>query len=117
MELLRFDPSVSSHIDRHGSSFLHCVLSATRGPMLVSVMYLRPSDHVGRHDAVAPQLFAVIEGSGHVSGESGEDVEISAGQAAFWSVGESHGAKTDIGMTAIVLEGASLNPRTTLRAL
>jgi hypothetical protein len=111
MRLYRFDPGVARAIDRHGSSFLQCLLSVTdRGGMAVSVMHLRPGDHVGRHAASVPQLFAVVEGAGHVQGDARADVAISAGQAAFWGAGESHAARTSAGMTVIVLEGAGLDP-------
>lgn len=110
MRFFCFDQGVSRHVEHHGSSFLQCVLARTSAGMVVSVMHLRPGDHVGRHVAVVPRLFAVIEGTGHVQGESGADVPTSAGQAAFWSVGESHAAQTDRGMTAVVLEGPELDP-------
>ena len=111
MRLFRFDPSVARVIDWHGSSFLQCFLSVIdHGMMAVSVMHLRPDDRVGRHAASVPQLFAVVQGTGYVQGDVGDDVAISAGQAAFWDVGEAHGAHTGAGMTAVVLEGAGLNP-------
>lgn len=78
--------------------------------MRVSIMHFAAGDHVGYHQAVIPQLFAVVAGEGWVQDESRKDVAISAGRAAFWQSGEWHAARAETAMTAVVLEGAGLDP-------
>jgi quercetin dioxygenase-like cupin family protein len=59
---------------------------------------------VPRHPAAGePQLFAVVQGSGWVSGDDDKRIPIKVGQAALWEVGEMHESGTDEGMTAIVV--------------
>jgi quercetin dioxygenase-like cupin family protein len=59
-----------------------------------------------------PQILAVLEGSGRVSGAEGEPQPISAGEAVFWSKGEVHEVVSEHGLTALVLEGDGLRPHT-----
>ena len=73
-------------------------------------MHLGPGGLVGLHQAEPAQLFLVVQGSGWVRSGELAAVPISAGQAAFWESGEWHSAGSDAGMTAIVVEGESLNP-------
>ena len=57
----------------------------------------------------APQILAVLEGSGEVSGASGVDEPIDAGEAVFWREGEEHELKTTGGLTALIIEGRDLD--------
>ena len=68
-----------------------------------------------RHRATGPQLFAVVEGSGWVSGGGGGKVRVKAGQAAYWESGEEHESGTDRGMTAIVVECPTFDPGALMR--
>jgi quercetin dioxygenase-like cupin family protein len=63
---------------------------------------------VGRHPAVGAQLFAVVRGSGWVSGGDGRREPISAGEAVVWEPGEEHESGSDEGMSVLVVEAASL---------
>ena len=65
---------------------------------------------VGRHPAGAAQLFAVVAGSGWVSGTDGEREPIEAGEAVRWEPGEEHESGSDAGMTALVVEAESIEP-------
>ena len=73
------------------------------------VIEIAPGGVVGRHPAVVPQLFVVVRGSGWVSGADGEREPIEPGQAVLWERGEEHESGSDTGMTALVLEGVSLD--------
>lgn len=65
---------------------------------------------IRRHPAgPLPQIIAVLEGSGEVSGASGVDAPIGAGEAVFLREGEEHELKSEAGLTALILEGASLD--------
>ncbi len=70
----------------------------------VVVVDIGPGGVLGRHPATVAQLFVVVSGSGWVSGEDGERVEIAAGEAALWEAGEEHESGSDEGMTALVVE-------------
>jgi hypothetical protein len=102
----RFDPSTARVVTDFGSDFL---LSAVIAPgatnVCVRVAHLGSGGRIGRHAAIAAQVFCVVAGSGWVSGDDGERVAIATGQAAYWSEGESHAAGTEAGLTAVVVEG------------
>jgi quercetin dioxygenase-like cupin family protein len=78
------------------------------GPVQAAVFRFAQNGRIVRHPATAPQILAVLEGSGSVSGEDGEPQPIRAGEAVFWSAGEVHEASSDEGMTALILEGEGL---------
>ena len=116
MRIFRFDAEVSHRIEHFESSFLHQFLSITKdGEVRVSIMHFAAGDHVGYHQAIIPQLFAVVAGEGWVQDESRRDVAISAGRAAFWQGGEWHAARAETAMTAVVLEAAQLDPAAVMR--
>jgi quercetin dioxygenase-like cupin family protein len=83
----------------------------------VAHMTIRENGFLPRHPAVIAQLFAVVEGSGWVSGADGERVPIKPGQAAFWAPGEEHESGTESGMKAIVIEGESFDPSKYMREI
>ena len=56
-----------------------------------------------------PQIFAILEGSGEVSGTNGVDEPIGAGEAVFLHEGEEHEMKSAAGLTALIIEGESLD--------
>jgi mannose-6-phosphate isomerase-like protein (cupin superfamily) len=118
VELYRFDPAIAHRVEQFGSSFLHQFLTVASGARTrVSIMHLGAGDRVGYHQAVTDQLFAVVAGDGFVQDEARQDVAIRAGQAAFWLAGESHGAHTPSGLTAVVVEGTGLHPEKFMPAL
>ena len=62
-----------------------------------------------RHPGTYPQIIAVLEGSGEVSGANGVDEPIDAGEAVFLHEGEDHELKSEAGLTALIIEGESLD--------
>jgi quercetin dioxygenase-like cupin family protein len=56
-----------------------------------------------------PQILAVFEGSGEVSGANGVDEPIGAGEAVFLHEGDDHGMKSEAGLTVLILQGANLD--------
>jgi len=74
----------------------------------VVVIELGPGGVVARHPAGLGQLFAVLQGSGWVSGDDGEREQIRAGEAVLWEPGEEHESGSDEGMTVLVVEAESL---------
>jgi quercetin dioxygenase-like cupin family protein len=75
-----------------------------------AVFRFAPGGRIARHPAGShQQILAVLEGSGEVSGASGVDEPIEAGEAVFWREGEEHGVKTAGGLTALIIEGRDLD--------
>jgi quercetin dioxygenase-like cupin family protein len=97
-------------IGHYGSDFVHVRLAECEAAAL-SRLRLEAGGRVGRHPAAAGQLFIVVEGKGFVRGGEGEEEPIAAGEAAFWEPGEEHDARTDEGLTAIVLESDRIDVR------
>jgi quercetin dioxygenase-like cupin family protein len=79
-------------------------------PVQAAIFRLAPNGRVRRHPAAVPQILAVLEGSGRVSGSDREFLPIGPGEAVFWLAGEEHETETDIGLTALILEGDGLQP-------
>jgi quercetin dioxygenase-like cupin family protein len=75
-----------------------------------AIFRLAPGGRVARHPATVPQILAVLEGNGHVSGGDGAFEPIAEGEAVFWSAGEEHETVSDAGLTALVLEAEGLRP-------
>ena len=79
-------------------------------PVQAAIFRLGAGGRIARHPATVPQILAVLEGSGQVSGGDGEPQPISAGEAVFWTAGEVHETFSEQGLTALVLEGDGLRP-------
>lgn len=75
----------------------------------VAVIEIEPGGRVGRHPAASRQLFAVVRGSGWVSGSAGTREPIEAGKAVLWDEGEEHESGSDDGMVAIAVEADELD--------
>jgi quercetin dioxygenase-like cupin family protein len=75
----------------------------------VVVIEVGPGGVVARHPAVGAQLFAVLAGSGWVSGGDGARAQISAGEAVLWEPGEEHESGSEDGMAVLVVEAESLD--------
>lgn len=79
-------------------------------PFQAAVFRLAPGGMIARHPASFPQILAVLEGSGEVSGASGVDEPIETGEAVFWREGEEHETRTSGGLTVLIIEGRGLAP-------
>jgi quercetin dioxygenase-like cupin family protein len=79
-------------------------------PVQAAIFTLGAGGRIVRHPATFPQILAVLEGSGHVTGADGDPQPISAGEAVFWTAGEVHETVSEHGLTALVLEGNGLRP-------
>lgn len=74
-----------------------------------AIFRFEPGGRLLRHPATNPQILAVLDGSGEVSGAGGVDEAIEAGEAVFLHEGEEHEMKSDVGLTALIIEGESLD--------
>ena len=88
---------------------------AEGSPVQAAVFRLAPGGRIARHPADVPQILAVLDGSGEVSGSSGAAEPIAAGEAVFWAEGEEHETTTSVGLTALIIEGPGLEPQSTTR--
>jgi quercetin dioxygenase-like cupin family protein len=80
------------------------------GAAQAAIFRLGPGGRIARHPATVPQVLAVLDGEGLVSGGDGEFRPISRGEAVFWAGGEEHETVTDHGLTALIVEAAGLRP-------
>jgi quercetin dioxygenase-like cupin family protein len=74
-----------------------------------AIFRFEPGGRIRRHPGTYPQIIAVVEGSGEVSGANGVDEPIGAGEAVFLHEGEDHEMKSEAGLTALIIEGESLD--------
>jgi quercetin dioxygenase-like cupin family protein len=75
-----------------------------------AIFRIAPGGRIARHPAGLPQILAVLEGAGEVSGASGVAEPIAAGEAVYWPEGEEHETTSATGLTALILEGDGLVP-------
>ncbi len=73
-----------------------------------AVFRVAPGGQIARHPATYPQILAVLEGAGEVSGANGVGEPIVAGEAVFWRTGEEHELTSRAGLTALIVEGEEL---------
>jgi quercetin dioxygenase-like cupin family protein len=78
-------------------------------PMQAAIFRVAPGGGLLRHPATFPQVLAVLEGSGEVSGADGVVEPIAAGEAVFWEKGEEHETTSRGGLTALIIEGESVD--------
>ena len=79
-------------------------------PWQAAIFRVAPGGRIVRHPAAYPQLLAVIDGAGEVSGADGIFQPIAAGEAAYWEQGEEHETRSEQGLAALILEGEGLRP-------
>jgi quercetin dioxygenase-like cupin family protein len=84
--------------------------SIFEGSMFQAAIFrVAPGGGLLRHPATDPQIFAVLDGSGAVSGADGVEQPIVSGEAVFWEEGEEHEMKSETGLTALIIEGRHLD--------
>ena len=74
-----------------------------------AVFRVEPDGRLRRHLATFPQVLAVLEGDGEVSGADGLTAPITAGEAVYWGKGEEHEMTSATGLTALIIEGEGLD--------
>ena len=74
-------------------------------PIQAAIFRVAPGGRIVRHPATYPQILAVLEGSGEVSGADGAGEPIVAGEAVFWRAGEEHETTSRAGLTRSIIEG------------
>ena len=110
MEFFSFAKEHGRTVTHYDSNFTLSRLAITESRTVISYMYLEENGLIGYHMAPVNQILYVVQGEGLVCGENKEHKRIQAGEAVFWTKGEWHETKTERGLTAIVIEGETLNP-------
>jgi quercetin dioxygenase-like cupin family protein len=113
MERLRFAPDaafIPREDLRDGVTVAPLTARPGSGTPQAAIFRLAANGRLRRHPATLPQILAVLEGSGRVSGSDGEFQPIGPGEAVFWLAGEEHETETDTGLTALILEADGLQP-------
>lgn len=110
MEFYSFKKESGMKITKFDSDFVMSRIVRTTHATHIGFMYLESKGIIGYHQATMPQLLLVLSGEGLVKGESEEYVKVEPGTAVFWKKGEWHETKTEVGLSAIVIESEELNP-------
>jgi quercetin dioxygenase-like cupin family protein len=114
MERFAFDPD-AAFVPR-GELLEDVTVAPLSQPMFqgsafqAAVFRFGPGGRLRRHPATYPQVLAVLEGAGEVSGADGVFEPIEPGEAVFWAEGEEHETTSATGLTALVIEGDGLEP-------
>lgn len=110
MEFYRFDKETGKKISKFNSDFVMSRIIQTEKVTNIGCMHLEAGSVIGYHQAVVPQILLIMVGEGYVRGEKDEYFKVQAGDAVFWKKDEWHETKTNIGLTAIVIESEELTP-------
>jgi GrpB-like predicted nucleotidyltransferase (UPF0157 family) len=104
MRLFRFDEDVCVPVSRSGSRFRLGPLTGEGADVQVEVVHLPAGGFIGGR-ADTREFFAMMSGSGWVSGHDGQGRDLSAGQAALWEAGEERQAGSSEGVAAVRISG------------
>jgi hypothetical protein len=74
-----------------------------------AIFRFAPGGRLLRHPTTIPEVFAVVEGSGEVSGADGVVEPIAAGEAVFWHKGEEQEMTSVAGLTVLIIQGENLD--------
>ena len=74
-----------------------------------AIFRFQPGGRLRRHPGTNPQILAILEGSGEVSGADGDNEPIEAGEAVYLHEGEEHEMTSAAGLTALIIEGGTLD--------
>ncbi|AST91141.1 cupin [Sutcliffiella cohnii] len=110
MEFYAFNKENGKEITQFNSHFIMARIIQTNMKANIGCMHLDRDGIVGYHQAVVPQLLLVVGGEGYVRNGKEEYFKVVPGDAVFWEKDEWHETKTDVGLTAIVIESGELNP-------
>lgn len=84
------------------------MLAEGRGVSHIHWLRFGPGGVIGPHPAGPGQLLIPLDGAGWVAGQDGERHSIARGQVAFIRAGEVHSKGSGEGMSAVMLQLATL---------
>ncbi|MEI4770863.1 cupin [Psychrobacillus sp. FJAT-51614] len=109
MEFYTFSKDKGIKISNFNSNFIMSRIIQMQKEVQIGCIYLEEDGIIGYHQAVVPQLLLILNGEGYVRNEE-EYFKVIPGDAVFWKKDEWHETKSEIGLTAIVIESEELNP-------
>lgn len=115
MEIFQFNKEYGKQITQYNSYFIMSRIVETKKEAHIGCMYLEENGIIGLHQAVIPQLLLIVSGVGYVRGEKNEWFQVRSGDAVYWDKKEWHETKTDLGLTAIVIESEEIMPALMMR--
>ena len=74
-----------------------------------AIFRFAPGGRLLPHPATLPEVFAVLAGSGEVTGADGVVEPIAAGDAVFWHRGDKQEMTSVAGLTVLIIQGESLD--------
>ena len=80
-----------------------------KSPIQAAVFRIAPGGRIGPSTATVPQIFAVLQGEGEVTGEDGVSTRVVTGDAVLLTPGEDHEATSASGVTLLIIEGDGLD--------
>ena len=110
MEIYQFNKENGKKITQFDSDFIMTRITQTQNRAHIACMHLEENGIIGYHQAVVSQLLIIVEGEGEVRGEEENFISVKSGEAVYWGKGEWHETKTEVGLTAIVIESKELDP-------
>ena len=110
MKIFLFNKEYGKQITQFNSCFIMNRIMQTKREAHIGCVHLEENGIIGFHQAVIPQLLIIVSGVGYVRGEKNEWFQVRSGDAVFWDKEEWHETKTDMGLTAIVIESEDIKP-------
>jgi GrpB-like predicted nucleotidyltransferase (UPF0157 family) len=105
MEVIRFDRETAIEAAPPGSDAWIAPLTRS-DDSTVSILHVVEGGRLLLPSCDAERVLAVVGGSGWARDASGKKVAVPSHYGAFWRAGEGLDAGSDVGMTAVLLEGS-----------
>ncbi|UOR12854.1 cupin domain-containing protein [Halobacillus amylolyticus] len=109
MEVYQFNKENGKKITKFDSNFIMSRITQTQKGAHIGCMHLEENGVIGYHQAVVPQLLLIVKGEGIVRGKEVTFTPVKSGEAVYWEKDEWHETKTEVGLTAIVIESEELD--------
>ncbi len=105
MRVFRFDEEVSVPAPKLGSGLRIARLTGDDSRARIEVLHLARGAHLVCHEPNVQHFLGVLVGSGWAAGADGTRRQLAAGAGVLWESGEPGWAGTEVGLTAINIEG------------
>jgi mannose-6-phosphate isomerase-like protein (cupin superfamily) len=105
MRLIDFTAAQATPVTQYESvAVVSQLLAQGHGAARIHALHFAAGSRIGAHPTGFAQLFVVTAGAGWVAGGDEKEVPISAGQAAYFALGEQHAKGSATGMSVIMLQ-------------
>jgi quercetin dioxygenase-like cupin family protein len=111
VRVVEFSADLGTHIELFQSVGSSAVpLGHGNGETHVYAIHFEEGGKIGAHPAGFAQLFLVVQGRGWAAGADGQQVELRAGQGAYFERGEVHSKGAHDAMLAIMVQASVMPP-------